>query len=197
MPEEEQPGPDEARTGDAPGAGATDSGEPDQTASLPADQVAGGEPAGDRPGEPGQPAPGEPTAGAWSGRARVPVPPAGAPATEDEGWYGDEPPGGRWWMPVLIGIVGLVILAMFGVAVWLIADALRGDPGPATSPSPTPPATTPAPTPTPTPRPSPSVAPTPSPTPPAPSPTPPPSPTPSPETPSPTGEPSPSGEPGG
>jgi hypothetical protein len=129
----------------------------------------------------------------WSGRAAVPMPSHGE---QDAEWYPDEPPGSPWWMPVVAGVVGLMILAVLGVGVWLIAQALSGDPAPAQPPSPSPTVTTASPTPSPTPgqQPSPTRSPTPSPS-PTPTPTPTPSPT-APAPPTPTG-PSPTEEAGG
>ncbi|MEH1124658.1 PASTA domain-containing protein [Micromonospora sp. CPCC 206061] len=77
-----------------------------------------------------------PTAGgAWSGRAGVPppdatairgpVPPDWEPVPEDER---------RWWMPILLGIIALLLLGMLIVGVWLIMradDSGAGDETPA------------------------------------------------------------------
>jgi hypothetical protein len=102
---------------------------PDRTAPLP--------PA-ERPG----PAP-------WSGRAEVP-PPRPADYREPAGteWYAEEQRGRRWWMPILLGILALLLLGLIGAAVWL---GLRSANGPTPEESPTPgptsaPATTSAPT---------------------------------------------------
>jgi hypothetical protein len=74
-----------------------------------------------------------PPAGSWSGRAEVPtVRPAPGAA---ERW--EQPPdgtGGRWWMPILIGIVGLLLLGILGYGLWLIAGS--EDDGSPTSPTP-------------------------------------------------------------
>ena len=38
----------------------------------------------------------------------------------------EQPPldeGGRWWMPIVIGIVGLLLLGVLGYGLWLIAEA--------------------------------------------------------------------------
>ena len=77
-------------------------------------------------------APQEPV-GAWSGRAGVPPPrPAGYPEPGAE-WYGDEQAGRRWWMPILLGILALLLLGLIGVGVWLALRAAdrNSDPGPA------------------------------------------------------------------
>ncbi|MBU8858076.1 MULTISPECIES: PASTA domain-containing protein [unclassified Micromonospora] len=76
-------------------------------------------------------APQEPV-GAWSGRAGVPPPrPAGYPEPGSE-WYGDEQAGRRWWMPILLGILALLLLGLIGVGVWLALRAAdrNSDPGP-------------------------------------------------------------------
>ncbi|WP_349879696.1 PASTA domain-containing protein [Micromonospora sp. HUAS YX12] len=76
-------------------------------------------------------APQEPV-GAWSGRAGVPPPrPAGYPEPGGE-WYGDEQAGRRWWMPILLGILALLLLGLIGAGVWLALRAAdrNSDPGP-------------------------------------------------------------------
>ncbi|MBO4143548.1 PASTA domain-containing protein [Micromonospora tulbaghiae] len=76
-------------------------------------------------------APQEPV-GAWSGRAGVPPPrPAGYPEPGGE-WYGDEQAGRRWWMPILLGILALLLLGLIGAGVWLALRAADrdSDPGP-------------------------------------------------------------------
>ena len=110
------------------------------TRALPAPDVT----ARQEPVDPTAPVP--PT---WSGRAGVPPPrPADYrdPSTE---WYTEEQAGRRWWMPILLGILALLLLALIGLGVWL---ALRAaDDGSAPSPTPslrptTVPATSAAPT---------------------------------------------------
>ncbi|MFC8847036.1 MULTISPECIES: PASTA domain-containing protein [unclassified Micromonospora] len=99
-----------------------------------------------KPGDQAQPGPvgGQ----VWSGRAGVPPPrPADYqdPASE---WYGDEQPGRRWWMPILLGVVALLLLGLLGVGFWLALSAGDGT-GPEETPSAGPtsvPATTGAPT---------------------------------------------------
>jgi hypothetical protein len=73
-----------------------------------------------------------PPPGVWSARAEVPtarpIPPG---ATEQ--W--EQPPDmstGRWWMPILIGIIGLLLLGVLGYGIWLITSADDDEsPGPA------------------------------------------------------------------
>ncbi|MCZ7426507.1 PASTA domain-containing protein [Micromonospora sp. WMMA1949] len=87
------------------------------------------------PGGPGRPldatTPQAPV-GAWSGRAGVPPPrPAGYPEPGSD-WYGDEQAGRRWWMPILLGVLALLLLGLIGVGVWLALRAADrdSDPGP-------------------------------------------------------------------
>jgi hypothetical protein len=94
----------------------------------------------------------------WSGRAEVRPPRPGEYASAD--WATEPPsePRGKWWMPIVIGIVGLVLLALLGWGIWLIARAQgKNDNTPAPTASvpvlapgatnkPTPPPTTAAPT---------------------------------------------------
>ncbi|MEU8259617.1 PASTA domain-containing protein [Micromonospora sp. NPDC048999] len=76
---------------------------------------------------------------AWSGRAGVPPPrPAGYDETGTE-WYAEEQAGRRWWMPILLGILAMALVALIGLGVWLALRAAQRDPGspPAPSPAPT------------------------------------------------------------
>lgn len=78
----------------------------------------------------------------WSGRAEVPPPrSAGYPESNAAEWYTEDQGDRRWWMPILLASVALVVLAGLGLGVWLIAQADR-DPEP-TEPSPPPTATAP------------------------------------------------------
>ncbi|MEU5939004.1 PASTA domain-containing protein [Micromonospora sp. NPDC047548] len=133
----------------------------------PLDATAGHEPldatAGHEPLDPTRPfpppdatgpeptAPTAPTAPAapavWSGRAGVP-PPRPADYREPVEWYGEEQGGRRWWMPILLGILALLLLGVLGAGIWL---ALRAADERAKEPSPPPvptsaPVTTAAPT---------------------------------------------------
>ncbi|MGC5018766.1 PASTA domain-containing protein [Micromonospora sp. DT47] len=84
----------------------------------------------------------------WSGRAGVP-PPRPADYREPAEWYGEDQRGRRWWMPILLGILALLLLAVLGTGIWLVVRAAE-DTGPEpTSPTPLPtsaPVTTAAPT---------------------------------------------------
>ncbi|MEU8069341.1 PASTA domain-containing protein [Micromonospora sp. NPDC049151] len=122
----------------------------DATRPLPRDAGDATRPLPGGPAGPGgPPAPGRPLdattpqepVGAWSGRAGVPPPrPAGYPEPGSE-WYAEEQAGRRWWMPILLGVLALLLLALIGVGVWLALRAADrdSDPGP---PLPSPPAQT-------------------------------------------------------
>ncbi|MFY1635313.1 PASTA domain-containing protein [Solwaraspora sp. WMMB335] len=67
---------------------------------------------------------------AWSGRAGVPVRP---PATGSGGpgdWDGPPPGAARdgrpWWLPILIGILVLVLVALIGVLIWWLGTLTDG-----------------------------------------------------------------------
>lgn len=72
----------------------------------------------------------------WSGRAGVP-PPRSDDAGEQAEWYGDEQRGRRWWTPILLGVLALLLLGLVGVGIWL---ALRAADSPSDG-TPTPPPT--------------------------------------------------------
>jgi hypothetical protein len=112
-----QPGePDETRAFGPGGSGGAD-----ETRAFPPADAAGTAPL---------PPVREPTV--WSGRAEVPpagIRPGGQPV---EQW--EEPPtpgeGGRWWMPIVIGLVALLLLGVLGYGLWLLAAAGdEADPG--------------------------------------------------------------------
>ncbi|NYF56119.1 PASTA domain-containing protein [Micromonospora purpureochromogenes] len=68
----------------------------------------------------------------WSGRAGVP-PPRPADYREPVEWYGEEQRGRRWWMPILLGILALLLLAALGTGIWLVlraADERDEEPAP-------------------------------------------------------------------
>ncbi|MFR9780706.1 PASTA domain-containing protein [Micromonospora sp. MS34] len=105
-----------------PGIGGTPVGRPTS------DATARQEPAGAT-------APLPPTVPAWSGRAGVPTRPA---AYQEPGaeWYAEEQAGRRWWMPILLGILALLLVALIGLGVWLALRAAEQTPAPAPSPTP-------------------------------------------------------------
>ncbi|MGC1210458.1 MAG: PASTA domain-containing protein [Micromonospora sp.] len=102
------------------------------------DETGLGDTARQQPVNPTAPLP--PTPPAWSGRAEVPPPrPVGYREQTTE-WYTEEQANRRWWMPILLGVLALLLIALIGVGVWL---ALRAaDRGPEPSPSLSLPATT-------------------------------------------------------
>ncbi|MGC5660620.1 PASTA domain-containing protein [Micromonospora sp. WMMD723] len=109
----------------------------DRTAPLPADRPpAGGTSPVDatarqepvdatRPLPPagGSPPPGATDAPVWSGRAGVPAARAGDPGEPAE-WYAEEQRGRRWWTPILLGVLGLVLLGLVGAGIWLALRAV-------------------------------------------------------------------------
>ncbi|MEH0845114.1 PASTA domain-containing protein [Micromonospora sp. CPCC 205711] len=115
----------------------------------PLDETARHEPVdATRPLPPGEAARQGPAAPAvWSGRAGVP-PPRPADYREPAEWYPEDQRGRRWWAPILLGILALLLLGVLGAGIWLALRA-SDDGGPEESPSPLPtsaPATTAAPT---------------------------------------------------
>jgi hypothetical protein len=103
----------------------------DQTAALP--PTAGGVPV-----SPAAPAPDR--GPAWSGRAGVPPPRSAVAGTPPE-WGGGEyyeQSDRRWWMPILVGVVALILIGVLIFGGWLILQSTGdGDAPPAPSPSPT------------------------------------------------------------
>jgi PASTA domain-containing protein len=75
---------------------------------------------------------------AWAGRAEVRPPrPGDADYLTGSDWDVTPPdePRGKWWMPILVGIVGLILLGLLGWGIYLIAqDSGDETPAPATSP---------------------------------------------------------------
>lgn len=135
--------------------------EPDRSPDIdgPSGRNAGDEttalPSGDRAGDEttalpdvGQTAQQPISSAPWSGRAEVPVGAPGAAAEQD---WAEEQPEGRWWMPIVIGVVALLLLGLAALAVWLFTNA--DEPGGPVVPSPSPTVTS-------TPGASPSAAPT-------------------------------------
>ncbi|MEQ4300477.1 PASTA domain-containing protein [Plantactinospora sp. B6F1] len=72
---------------------------------------------------------------AWSGRAGVPPRGPTPPQQPQPDWgYGAEEDDRRWWMPILVGTVAVILLGVLVVAGWAIFDSARRDAP--TSPSP-------------------------------------------------------------
>lgn len=97
----ESPAPDETRQFPALPAD-------DETAQLP---PSGGSRSGDTAILPPVPA--------WSGRAGVP-PPDAIWGPEQAAGYEEPGPGRRWWLPLLLALVALVLLGLLGFGLWLI-----------------------------------------------------------------------------
>lgn len=66
-------------------------------------------------------------AGAWAGRAEVrPPPPPPDDYATPSGWDAVPPPAeprGKWWMPILVGILVLIILGLLGWGIYLIIQS--------------------------------------------------------------------------
>jgi hypothetical protein len=62
----------------------------------------------------------------WEGRAGVRAPQPDSTRTD---WAAVPPeePGGKWWTPILVGIVALVLLALLGWGIYLIAQSSGDD----------------------------------------------------------------------
>ncbi|KKK06288.1 hypothetical protein LQ51_09210 [Micromonospora sp. HK10] len=71
---------------------------------------------------------------AWSGRAGVPTRPAGYQEAGAD-WYTEEQAGRRWWMPILLGVLALVLIALIGLGVWWALRAAERGPAPGPLPS--------------------------------------------------------------
>ncbi|MFJ6196856.1 PASTA domain-containing protein [Micromonospora sp. NPDC092111] len=70
----------------------------------------------------------EPTgAPVWSGRAGVP-PPRPAEPGEPAEWYGEEQRGRRWWTPILLGVLALLLFGLLGTGLWLALRAADSPP---------------------------------------------------------------------
>ncbi|MFF5172421.1 PASTA domain-containing protein [Micromonospora sp. NPDC000089] len=135
LPRGDQPGADPTRPLPHPAGQPADQQPLDATARHePLDATARHEPVdATRPLPPdaaGTPPPAPPV---WSGRAGVPVP-RPADYREPAEWYPDDQRGRRWWLPILLGILALLLVAVIGTGVWLVLRSARDD-----APTPTPP----------------------------------------------------------
>jgi PASTA domain len=98
--------------------------------------------------------------GRWAARAGVPRGDA-----EEEDWVPAEESGGAWWLPLVFGIGGLILLALVGGGLWLAfqhsgnapAPAVSASPTPSAAPSSLPPSVPPSPSPVPSLSPSPAL----------------------------------------
>lgn len=79
---------------------------------------------------------------AWSGRAGVR--PRSGYADDDWASASAGEPDGKWWMPILVGIIALLLLGLLGWGIYLIVQSTGDDDGnrPAVTPSAAPPRTT-------------------------------------------------------
>jgi hypothetical protein len=89
---------------------------------------------------------------AWTGRAEVRAPrPAGAGYPSSDEWAAPvvREPRDRWWMPIVVGIIALLLLAALGFGIYLIMQNSGGgeSPAPVASTPATPARATPATTP--------------------------------------------------
>lgn len=129
MPDERQPGEDETRP-----MRPVD----DDATRVQSNQPSGRPRSGDTSTEPGSPGEWDP----WTGRASVRAPgPEPAPYSEDEWTPGPpgEEPSGRWWTPIVVGIVALVLAGLLGFGIYLIVQNTAAD---VDTPQPTPARTT-------------------------------------------------------
>jgi hypothetical protein len=165
-PSSDRPGPDETREfdpfaeADQVGAGdagtheggAGGAGAADETVTFPAGDETAEVPYPDRTTRPpigDETAVISPARAGWSGRAEVRPREAGggpreaAPSGWDERDFQD---GRRWWMPIVVALVALLLLGVLGLGIWLAARSDRdGEPvAPATTASATPATTAPA-----------------------------------------------------
>ncbi|MFC3989850.1 PASTA domain-containing protein [Actinoplanes siamensis] len=67
------------------------------------------------------PDPGEADDALWTGRASV-RPPGPERTGYTNGDAPEEEPSGRWWMPIVVGIVGLLLLGLLGYGIYLIVQ---------------------------------------------------------------------------
>jgi PASTA domain len=84
----------------------------------------------------------------WAGRAEVRPPRPGVDSDyPDSDWaaVSSSEPRGKWWMPIVVGIVALILVALLGWGIWLIIraqDKNDGTPVPVATTSAAPPPTT-------------------------------------------------------
>ncbi|GAB3055025.1 PASTA domain-containing protein [Micromonospora schwarzwaldensis] len=151
LPPDRSPGGDVDATRAMPRNAAGSGEDVDATRAMPRNAAgAGGDADATRPLPGGAPRPldatsrQEPVGGAaWSGRAGVPPPRSAAYPEPGAEWYGDEQAGRRWWMPILLGVLALILVGLIAAGVWLALRAADRDSGPGT-PSAAPSASAPA-----------------------------------------------------
>jgi len=104
----------------------------DETRAMPSADETGRIPAAD------ETAPVPPQPEAWSGRAGVPPPAAAVRGPAPTEWApAPDDGGGKWWMPIVVGIVGLLLLAGLVTGIWLIYNTNKVEPSQTPTPSPT------------------------------------------------------------
>jgi PASTA domain len=73
----------------------------------------------------------------WAGRAEVRPPrPSDYGDTDWTTAATPSEPRGKWWMPIVVGIVGLILVALLGWGIWLIIQAQDKDSTPTPAPVP-------------------------------------------------------------
>lgn len=81
----------------------------------------------------------------WAGRAEVRPPRDPAYGEGASDWSIEPPaePRGKWWLPILIGVIALILLALLGWGIYLITQNQGDEPTPTPTAAPTLPVTTP------------------------------------------------------
>ncbi|GAA2512185.1 PASTA domain-containing protein [Pilimelia columellifera] len=70
--------------------------------------------------------------GPWQARAEVPQ---RSEVTEQTQWTESEPANDRWWLPLVLGLVGLILLGLVGYGLWLLFGENDDPATPVVSPS--------------------------------------------------------------
>jgi hypothetical protein len=76
---------------------------------------------------------------AWQGRAEVRAPQPGTYQEQTDDWPAPiaREPRDRWWMPIVVGIIALILLAALAFGIYLIVQNTGNDPAPAPTTPPT------------------------------------------------------------
>ncbi|WP_213455717.1 PASTA domain-containing protein [Rhizomonospora bruguierae] len=77
-----------------------------------------------------------PIAGGWAARAPIPRP-GGEPMVERREWIEQQEPapGRRWWIPAVVALVALLLLAVLGYGLWLLLGEGGNKPSPPAAPT--------------------------------------------------------------